>query len=122
MPIGKNSLNRVKNNGYSAVKTEAPDMENSTVVTPAVEENTAPVSNNAENAEVQPEKKTAPANKKTSPKPKASGKTSAAQTQAPETVKKPRKPKAEAKKQKGAPTPEEKGYYNFGDELPIYLL
>ena len=33
MPIGKNSLKRVTNNGYSAVKTAAPDMENSTVVT-----------------------------------------------------------------------------------------
>ena len=30
MPIGKNSIKRVANNGYSAVKTSAPDMENST--------------------------------------------------------------------------------------------
>ena len=48
MPIGKNSLKRVTNNGYSAVKTAAPDMENSTVVTePAATEPTpkaAPVS------------------------------------------------------------------------------
>lgn len=33
MPVGKNSIRRVANNGYSKVKTEAPDMENSTVVT-----------------------------------------------------------------------------------------
>jgi len=33
MPIGKNALKRVTNNGYSKVVTEAPDMENSTHVT-----------------------------------------------------------------------------------------
>ena len=32
MPIGKNSLKRVANNGYSKVKTEAPDMENSNII------------------------------------------------------------------------------------------
>ena len=31
MPIGKNAIKRVVNNGYSNVKTEAPDMENSTI-------------------------------------------------------------------------------------------
>lgn len=30
MPIGKNAIKRVANNGYSNVKTAAPDMENST--------------------------------------------------------------------------------------------
>ncbi len=32
MPIGKNALKRVENNGYSKVETQAPDMENSTVI------------------------------------------------------------------------------------------
>ena len=32
MAIGKNALKRVENNGYSQVKTEAPDMENSHVI------------------------------------------------------------------------------------------
>ncbi len=32
MPIGKNSIKRVQNSGYSNVKTTAPDMENSTVL------------------------------------------------------------------------------------------
>lgn len=32
MPIGKNSIKRVVNNGYSKVATAAPDMENSTVL------------------------------------------------------------------------------------------
>lgn len=32
MPIGKNSIKRVNNGGYSNVRTSAPDMENSTVL------------------------------------------------------------------------------------------
>ena len=32
MPIGKNAIKRVENNGYSNVKTTAPDMVNSTVI------------------------------------------------------------------------------------------
>lgn len=32
MPIGKNAIKRVANNGYSKVKTSAPDMENSNVI------------------------------------------------------------------------------------------
>ncbi len=32
MPIGKNAIKRVENNGYSKVKTTAPDMENSSVI------------------------------------------------------------------------------------------
>ncbi|MBQ8319277.1 MAG: hypothetical protein IJY11_02185 [Clostridia bacterium] len=38
MAIGKNAIKRVENNGYSKVKTTAPDMENSAVVTPVEEE------------------------------------------------------------------------------------
>ena len=45
MPIGKNALKRVSNNGYSSVNTSLPDMENSEIV---------------ENATVQTEEKTAP--------------------------------------------------------------
>ncbi len=32
MAIGKNAIKRVENNGYSNVKTSAPDMENSNVI------------------------------------------------------------------------------------------
>ncbi len=32
MPIGKNAIKRVENNGYSKVETKAPDMENSSVI------------------------------------------------------------------------------------------
>ena len=35
MPIGKNAIKRVVNNGYSALKSSAPDMENSVVNEPA---------------------------------------------------------------------------------------
>ena len=33
MPIGKNAVKRVENNGYSKVQSAAPDMENSNVIT-----------------------------------------------------------------------------------------
>lgn len=32
MPIGKNAIKRVENNGYSKVESKAPDMENSSVI------------------------------------------------------------------------------------------
>lgn len=35
MPIGKNAIKRVNNNGYSSVVTSAPDMENSEIKEPA---------------------------------------------------------------------------------------
>ena len=38
MPIGKNAIKRVENNGYSKVASAAPDMENSTVITKLSEE------------------------------------------------------------------------------------
>ena len=38
MPIGKNALKRVTNNGYSNVSTSAPDMENSEVAEVKVKE------------------------------------------------------------------------------------
>ena len=38
MSIGKSALKRVENNGYSNVKTTAPDMENSHVIANPTEE------------------------------------------------------------------------------------
>jgi len=38
MSIGKNAIKRVENNGYSQVKTDAPDMQNSTVIAKADEQ------------------------------------------------------------------------------------
>ena len=75
MPIGKNAIKRVENNGYSKVASSAPDMENSHVIAnpdpQVVEKLIAPVEAAAEvaAAEVKPAKK-APA-KKTAKKPYA---------------------------------------------------
>lgn len=41
MPIGKNAIKRVENNGYSNVASSAPDMENSIVAEPALSEQKA---------------------------------------------------------------------------------
>ena len=61
MPIGKNAIKRVENNGYSNVKTSAPDMENSNVIAcpdaQVVEKLIAPVEKAA--AKKTPAKKTA---------------------------------------------------------------
>ena len=59
MPIGKNAIKRVENNGYSKVETSAPDMEHSVIANPdpqVVETLIAPVEKTA--------KKRAPAKKK----------------------------------------------------------
>ena len=68
MPIGKNAIKRVENNGYSNVKTSAPDMENSNVIAnpdvQVVEKLIAPVEKAT--AKKAPAKKSASTEKKTS--------------------------------------------------------
>ena len=94
MPIGKNSIKRVKD-GYSEIKTTAPDMENSTVLAnpaPEIIEVLVP--------------KAKPVAKK--PAPKA-----------------PTKKYSPKKTVEKTTAPEEKnGFlrFGFGEELPIYLL
>ena len=67
MPVGKNSLKRVTNNGYSKVTTAAPDMDNSVVVTPEEPKEQIKVVE----LKVEPKKNTAPKTKKSAtPKPK----------------------------------------------------
>lgn len=92
MPIGKNSIKRAVNNGYSKVKTTAPDMENSVIV---------------EKEEVKVEKKAVkkPATKKATTTVKK-----------PATVKKATTPKQPAVKTSDIKK------YQIGDVLPIYLL
>ena len=69
MPIGKNAIKRVENNGYSNVKTSAPDMENSSVIAKpdeqVVEKMIAPVekATAAKTAAKKPAAKKAPAKK-----------------------------------------------------------
>lgn len=118
MPIGKNAIKRVTDNGYSKVKTSAPDMENSVV--------------EAEKRDVIVEKLTPP-----SPAPKRAAKPRAAKAvtekKAPNKVT-PKKsmetepslsPVKTAEKITKKPTKakrQEKGYINIGGELPIHLL
>ena len=103
MPIGKNAIKRVENNGYSNVKTSAPDMENSNVIanpdTQVVEKLIKPV-----------EKAAA----KKAPAKKPAAKTSTAK-------------KAPAKKPavKAAPKALAKDGFvrvSFGEDMPYYLL
>ena len=102
MPIGKNSIKRVANNGYSNVKTTAPDMENSTEISVATKKKAA--------APAQ-KKVAAPAQKKAASAPKAT----AAKK---ETAKKA----ASADTKAAAPTKDGFCYYGIGTELPIHLL
>lgn len=102
MPIGKNSIKRVKNSGYSNVKTSAPDMENSTVV-----------------ANPSPEviEKMIPSAKKLSPKKTETKKKSETKS------KKQTAPKAEIS-EKAESAHEKDGFIRFslGCDLPDYLL
>ena len=74
MPIGKNAIKRVENNGYSNVKTAAPDMENSSVIAKpdeqVVEKMIAPVekATATKTAAKKPATKKAPAKKATAKK------------------------------------------------------
>ena len=126
MPIGKNSIKRVANNGYSKVASTAPDMENSTV---AVEKN-ATVKTTAQT-------KKAPAKcgaKKTeSPVERAKKKVEENKKAQAKVAHKKAEPKPAP--EKAAPTAtqvseetatlstrEGEGYVNLGGSLPIYLL
>lgn len=111
MPIGKNAIKRVANNGYSKVETSAPDMENSTVA----EEKDAIVK----------EKLTPPTPAPVKAAPKAKKKTT--KKQAP-TPKKSMESEPELSPIKtldrvtGTQSRQGDGYINIGGELPIYLL
>ena len=130
MPIGKNAIKRVSNNGYSSVKTSAPDMENSVV---AEEQNAQAIAEKPA-AEKKPTQK-----KTTKASPKAA--TPKVETQKVELPKKaPSKKAAPKKSMEVEPTfspvntakvviskieeNERKGngYINIGGELPYYLL
>lgn len=102
MPIGKNAIKRVENNGYSNVKTDAPDMLDSEVL---IEEK--PVKTQAK--------------KRTSPAKKTSAKTSAA------TVKKAVKPLEKAPVEQavekvGASKQDGFKRVSVCDDMPYWLL
>ena len=103
MPIGKNSIKRVTNNGYSKVATKAPDMENSTVIA---------------NPDPQVVEVMILSSEKIAPK-KSATKPAAKKTVA---EKKPATKKAEPKPEKTVEQTDE-GYVNLGrGDLPVYLL
>jgi hypothetical protein len=103
MPVGKNALKRVSNNGYSKVNTSAPDMENSivaepeTAVKPEVKE-----PKKVATVKVEPKKNTAPKEKKPA-------------------VKKPAVKKVEPKVETDT-HPDGFVRYGLGSELPVHLL
>ena len=150
MPIGKSAIKRVSSAGYANLKNEAPDMENSVVAveekSAPVQNKTAAKPTAKKPAAKKAEAK--PAAKKTETKPaakKAEAKPEANPTAKKPTAKKPTAKKSVAKKPakaevkasvlpRGAETavmitesfkanePESKGYYNLGDDMPVYLL
>lgn len=105
MPIGKNSIKRVTNNGYSKVTTSSPDMENSTEVTVKAEK----------------PKKTV---KKSAPKsaPKTAAKKSAPKTKKADTSTVIANPSPEVVALASASHPDGFIRTALGDELPTYLL
>ncbi len=126
MPIGKNAIKRVENNGYSKVETSAPDMENSSVI-----------------ANIDPqvvEKIIAPVEKKTrAKKAKAEVKIEAPVEAAPATVEKPKRKYVRKAKVAVEPAPEKPkrkyvrkapvektedkfGRVEVGQGMPYYLL
>ena len=141
MPIGKNAIKRVSNNGYSNVKSTAPDMENSVVepVKPAAKKSTATKKTpTAKSAAVKKtpaktaETKKAPAKVAQAPK-------KAAEKPAPKAspAKKPAPKKSMESEPSFSPVTvaqrvtenkdtkkarEGEGYINLGGELPYYLL
>ncbi len=129
MAIVKNAIKRVENNGYSNVKTAAPDMENSHVIAniseevmekmvKPVEEKTAKKA-----AGKKPETKKAPACKKATCKKTTEKKSdtfvkeeiAVTATKKPETKKAPVKKAVKAKK----PAVEK---VELGNDMPYYLL
>ena len=138
MPLGKDSIKRVRNNGYSRVTTSAPDMENSSIVEP-IDLSVVVVDVSDVEAE---QKATEPATKKkTAPKKKADAPTGQKKTTTSKQKSEPKPaPKKRTKSTKNPtpvsnndiPTPTEvaetvamrsgEGYINIGGELPIYLL
>ncbi len=96
MPIGKNAIKRVENNGYSKVESKAPDMENSSVI-----------------ANLDPqvaEKLVAPVEKKTAAKKSV------------QPAKKPAVKKAPVKKAEKSATKEGFVRVEVGESMPYYLL
>ena len=128
MSIGKNAIKRVENNGYSKVKTEAPDMINSTVIGATDKQ----VMDMVEKQVAKSTTAKKPATKTTTAKKPTATKTAVKKVEKPvETVveEKPAPVKEEPVKAQKAvkkPAPKAKNEngktFACGEELPVYLL
>ena len=126
MPIGKNALKRVSNNGYSNVKATAPDMENSEIIEakPEIAEAKPEIS------EAKPEEKESvmPVEKSETVKkaePKAKSESKPAEKTA--SVKKKTASKKADTAKEDKPTenfarPDGFVKISFGMDMPVYLL
>ena len=92
MPVGKNALKRVTNNGYSKVAVSAPDMEHSEVV------KTEKATKKEESIKIEAKKNTTP------------------------KIKKPATPKPVTKKADEAKRPDGFARFELGSDLPVHLL
>ena len=109
MPIGKNAIKRVENNGYSNVKTAAPDMENSTVI--------ANISKEVVDKMVKPVEEKAKAKKAPAKKAECAKK---AEVKKAEPAKKPAAKKPAVAKRTAAKNGFER--VSVGNDMPYYLL
>lgn len=119
MPIGKNALKRVSNNGYSNVKATAPDMENSEIIEakPEIAE-----ANPEEKESVMPVEKSETVKEA---KPKAKSESKPAEKTA--SVKKKTASKKADTEKEDKPTenfarPDGFVKISFGMDMPVYLL
>ena len=115
MPIGKNALKRVSNNGYSNVSVSAPDMEHSTVVD--IPEN-APKIDVTETAKAPKSESLA---KKQGETKGVSAKTAPKKNTAPK-AKKPATPAPAIEKVDTSSHPDGFVRYALGTDLPEHLL
>lgn len=133
MSIGKNAIKRVENNGYSKVKTEAPDMVNSTVIgatdKQVIDMIEKQVAKNTTKKVAQTKSPTPKAStpKKATQKPavkvtKLTPPTAVVDENLPKIEKPIEEVKTPVKTAKKKAENENGKTYAFGQELPVYLL
>ncbi len=121
MPIGKNALKRVENNGYSKVESSAPDMENSNVI--------ANIDEQVMDKIIAPVEKKTRAKKTVQPvpapvEPAPVQKPKRKYTRKAKTVEAPQKPKRKYTKKAKAVEGKKDGFVRVevGEGMPYYLL
>lgn len=124
MPIGKNAIKRITNNGYSNVQASAPDMENS-----VVEEKIKIVEKKTAEEKIAVKKATPKTSSKASDTKKATTKAPTVKVSAPkkslekEPALSPIKTAEKVtKKAENEGERQGEGYINLGGKLPVHLL